>query len=164
MIAKRLGRLAAACLLSVAVGCSSTDRAASPAPSPSASGLPTGVVRITATAGPVDLRVQIAETDKDRQRGLMGVRHLDVDVGMAFLFDRPVRTGFWMKDTLIPLSIAFWNKDGRIVDILEMTPCHKIPCPIYSPQAAYVGAVEANRGFFADRNIRSGDRISLIRS
>jgi uncharacterized membrane protein (UPF0127 family) len=164
MIAKRLGRLAALSLIAVAVGCSSTNRVASPAPSPSPSGLPIGTLIIQSRSGTIELQVQVAETDKDRQRGLMGVTQLGADAGMAFLFDDPVRTGFWMKDTLIPLSIAFWDAGGRIVDILEMTPCRKIPCPIYSPSDAYVGAVEANRGFFAGRSVRPGDLISLKRS
>ena len=94
----------------------------------------------------------------------MDVRHLDADAGMAFLFDGPVRTGFWMKHTLIPLSIAFWDTGGRIVDILEMTPCTKVPCPIYSPKDVYVGAVEANRGFFASAGVEAGDRLTLRRT
>jgi uncharacterized membrane protein (UPF0127 family) len=153
--------LAAVGLLTVAVGCSSTNRPSSPAPNPSQ--LPTGTVRIETRSGTVKLHVQIAETDDSRRRGLMGVRRLDPDDGMAFLFDDPVRTGFWMKNTLIPLSIAFWDANGRIVAIREMTPCHEIPCPLYSPGVEYVGAVEANRRFFAAHDVRPGDRASLIR-
>ncbi|MFN2590026.1 MAG: DUF192 domain-containing protein [Actinomycetota bacterium] len=125
--------------------------------------LPTGIIRISTSVGPVDLEVQIAETAPARRRGLMGVKRLDANSGMAFLFDEPVRSAFWMKDTLIPLSIAFWNADRRIVAIREMTPCRTDPCPLYSPGTDYVGAVEANRAFFSSHGVEAGDRIELIR-
>ena len=162
MIAKRLGRLAAIGLTAWAVACSSAERGETPAATPS--GLPTGTIRITTSSSTVELQVRIAETDESRRIGLMGVRHLDSDAGMAFLFDEPVRSGFWMKNTVIPLSIAFWDGQGRIVAIREMTPCHETPCPIYSPGADYVGAIEANRGFFAAHDVQVGDRIQLIRN
>lgn len=162
MIAKRLSRLAVVGLTAMAVACSSTNGEVSP--SATRSGLPTGTIRIITSSGTVELQVQIAETEESRRRGLMGVRTLAPDAGMAFVFDEPVETGFWMKNTLIPLSIAFWDERGRIVAIREMTPCHEIPCPLYSPGAGYVGAVEANRGFFSAHDVRPGDRINLIRS
>jgi uncharacterized membrane protein (UPF0127 family) len=161
MIAKRWRRLAAVGLTTVAVACSSSNGAESPAASPS--GLPTGILRITTASATIELRVRIAETDDSRRKGLMGVRHLDQDAGMAFVFDEPVETGFWMKNTLIPLSIAFWDEQRRIVAIREMTPCHEIQCPLYSPGADYVGAVEANRGFFSAHDVRPGDQVNLIR-
>jgi uncharacterized membrane protein (UPF0127 family) len=148
-------------LTTVAVACSSTSREPSPSATPSA--LPTGVVRIESAGGPVELRVQIAETTEARRRGLMGVRHLDADAGMVFLFPEPVDPGFWMKDTIIPLAIAFWDSDGRIAAIREMAPCRRDPCPLYSPGVPVVGAVEANRGYFADHGAGPGDRIELIR-
>jgi uncharacterized membrane protein (UPF0127 family) len=161
MIAKRLGRLAAVGLTLVAVCCSSTNRGATPAASRSA--LPIGTIRITTDSGMATLRVQIAESGEARRRGLMGVRHLGPDAGMAFLFPEPVDPSFWMKDTLIPLAVAFWDSGGRIADIKEMTPCRRDPCPLYSPGAVVVGAVEANRGFFARHGVQPGDVVQLIR-
>lgn len=79
--------------------------------------------------------------------------------GMAFLFGTPTTVGFWMKDTLIPLSIAFWDEHGRIVAIDEMTPCTQDPCTTYGPDAPYRGAVEANAGFFAGRGVAVGDTV-----
>jgi uncharacterized membrane protein (UPF0127 family) len=133
----------------------------SPPAEPSA--LPTGTIHITTASGSVELHVQIAETAEARRRGLMGVRNLDPDAGMAFLLDRPTEGSFWMKDTLIPLAIAFWGPDGLILDIQEMTPCRTDPCPLYSPDAPFVGAVEANRGFFAANGVLPGDRVQLTR-
>jgi uncharacterized membrane protein (UPF0127 family) len=161
MISKRLRLLVPLALAAVAAACSSTDGGVSPSAKPSP--LPTGTIRITTSAGIVELEVQIAETTEARRRGLMGVRNLEPDAGMAFLFPEPVDPGFWMKGTLIPLAIAFWNSDGRIVDIQEMTPCRNDPCPFHSPGAPVVGAVEANRGFFEANGVRPGDPVELVR-
>jgi uncharacterized membrane protein (UPF0127 family) len=68
-----------------------------------------------------------------------------------------------MKNTLIPLDIAFWDTEGVIVDILEMHPCREDPCPLYTPGKRYVGAVEANVGIMARHNVAIGDRAELIR-
>ena len=59
--------------------------------------------------------VEAADTPAEREHGLMGRTSLDTDEGMVFVFDGPTDGSFWMKDTLIPLSIAFWDEDGRIV-------------------------------------------------
>ena len=107
--------------------------------------------------------MEIAETDAARQRGLMGRTSLARDAGMAFLFDAPVEAGFYMKDTLIPLSIAFWGQDSAIVAILDMEPCRADPCPDYFAGRAFVGAAEANQGFFAEHGIGVGDRVELER-
>lgn len=129
-----------------------------------ASSLPTGTVRILPPgAPPVTLQVEIAETPDTRARGLMGRRELPDDVGMAFLFDAPSSGGFWMKDTLIPLSIAFWDSTGRIAAILDMEPCKADPCPIHRPGVTYVGALEVNRGFFDRAGVEVGDGLVLER-
>jgi uncharacterized membrane protein (UPF0127 family) len=91
----------------------------------------------------------------------MDVRTLRPDEGMAFLYDGPVEQPYWMKDTLIPLSIAFWDRDRRIVSILEMAPCRGDPCPLYRAARPFVGAVEANKGFFSTHGVRVGDRIAV---
>ena len=52
---------------------------------------------------------------------------------MVFLLEEPGVSSFWMKDTLIPLSILFWHDDGRIIAILDMSPCSADPCPVYGP-------------------------------
>jgi uncharacterized membrane protein (UPF0127 family) len=129
-----------------------------------ASELPSGTLRIRAGGQLVQVRVEIADTDDARQQGLMGRTSLDPDSGMAFLFGAPSTGGFWMKDTLIPLDIAFWASGGRIVDILHMIPCRADPCRLYVPTGPYVGAVEVNAGFFDRRGIRPGDLALLDRT
>ncbi len=91
----------------------------------------------------------------------MGRRSLAPDAGMVFLEDGPTDATFWMKDTLLPLSIAFWGTDGRIVDLQDMAPCRADPCPRYRSTAPYVGAVEVNLGFFAAHGVRVGDTVRL---
>ncbi len=108
----------------------------------------------------VSIRVEVADDEAERETGLMGRESLPEDAGMAFLWSDPVRVSFWMKDTLIPLSIAFWDADGSIISILDMAPCRADPCPTYDPGAAFVGALEVNEGFFASRGVEVGDVIA----
>jgi uncharacterized membrane protein (UPF0127 family) len=113
------------------------------------------------TIGTAALHVEVAATPETRARGLMGRTELPADQGMAFVFDQPTTDRFWMKDTLIPLSIAFWDARGRVVAILDMQPCRADPCPTYGPDRPYVGAVEVNLGYFDDHGIRVGDQVEL---
>lgn len=132
-------------------------------PEPPVEGLPTGVLRIDTGGEAVEVKVSIAETPEARSRGLMGVDELPEDHGMVFLQEQPVQSGFWMKDTLIPLSIAFWDQTGEILAILDMEPCEEDPCEIYSPGVTWIGAVEVNQGFFAEQGVEVGDRATLER-
>lgn len=107
------------------------------------------------------LYVEVADEAEERRRGLMGVHHLPEDEGMAFVFEQPVTTGFWMKDTLIPLSIAFLDEDHRVVGLDEMEPCAAEPCPSYRADEPYVVAIEANAGWFEDHGVQEGDGAEL---
>jgi uncharacterized membrane protein (UPF0127 family) len=107
------------------------------------------------------LNVDVADTDAERAEGLMGVEELPPDDGMAFVFEGPTDTSFWMKDTLIPLSIAFVDADDTIVTILEMEPCEAEPCPTYAATEPYVLAIEANGGWFEAHSIDIGDVATL---
>ena len=125
--------------------------------------LPTGVLHIETGSGEVEVQVSIAETPESRQQGLMGVTEMAPDTGMVFLESEPVQQGFWMKDTLIPLSIAFWDAEGTIRAILDMEPCREDPCKVYDPGVSWLGAVEVNQGFFADNGVEVGDTVRLER-
>jgi len=120
---------------------------------------PSATVTFEGTAA--ELRVSVAETPESRRRGLMGVDRLAEDSGMAFVFDEPVHTTFWMKDTLIPLSIAFVDAQGRIVTLRDMEPCEAGPCPRYGATGPFVMAIEANRGWFAAHGVEVGDGAEL---
>jgi uncharacterized membrane protein (UPF0127 family) len=80
---------------------------------------------------------------------------------MAFVFDAPSDTAFWMKDTLIPLSIAFVDDVGRVIGVRDMEPCEADPCPTYGVDRPFVLAIEANLGWFDRAGIRVGDRAEL---
>jgi uncharacterized membrane protein (UPF0127 family) len=109
----------------------------------------------------VTVDVEVADDEFERRIGLMGRTDLAADAGMAFLFPEPTSGSFWMKDTLIPLSIAFWDEDGSIVAILDMHPCPDDECPSYDPGVDFVGALEVNQGFFDEHGIEIGDRVRL---
>jgi hypothetical protein len=118
------------------------------------------LVRVRTAGGTIELGdLQVARTSQARARGLMGRASLPEDGGMVFLFDDETRAAFWMKDTLIPLSILFWQGDGRIIDILDMSPCRADPCPVYRASAPYVGAIEMNRGAFERLGVEVGDTL-----
>jgi len=89
----------------------------------------------------VPFHPELALTSASRVRGLMNRRRAPVD-GMLFVFPRDTTGGFWMKDTLVPLTIAFFDVDGQRVRKLSMTPCRGGPCPIYSPRRRYRFALE----------------------
>ena len=109
----------------------------------------------------VVLYVDVAETAEARRKGLMGVEKLPADEGMAFVFDEPTRSTFWMKDTLIPLSIAFVDGNGRVIDVRDMQPCEADPCPTYGIDEPYVLAIEANLGWFDEAGVEVGDHVEL---
>lgn len=116
---------------------------------------------IATAAGDVVFHVEVADTESERERGLMERTRLPDDAGMAFLFDGATTASFWMKDTLLPLSIAFWDADGRIVGLLDMQPCTTVQCPTYNPGVPYVGALEVNLGAFASNGVAVGDVLRL---
>jgi uncharacterized membrane protein (UPF0127 family) len=102
--------------------------------------------------------VEVAKGPEERNRGLMERKHLNKDEGMLFIFEIEDYHGFWMKDTLIPLSIAFIDKDGRIVSITDMKPrtldSHVPPKPI-------LYALEMNKGWFFSHGIKAGDVVQF---
>jgi uncharacterized membrane protein (UPF0127 family) len=103
-----------------------------------------------------EIRVEVAETPGKRAHGLMWRKHLGRDEGMIFIFEEEDYHGFWMKDTLIPLSIAFIDKEGRIVKITEMKP---LTLGSHAPPKPILYALEMNKGWFSANGIKVGDVI-----
>ena len=124
---------------------------------------PHGTAVIRTPARTVQVRIEIAETAEQHMLGLSGRRTLASNAGMAFLWKSDARERFWMKDTSVPLSIAFWDKRGRILRILDMAPCRRDPCKVYDPQVAFRGALEVNRGAFARWGVRRGAVVTIRR-
>lgn len=116
--------------------------------------------------GPHRLDVEVAETNEQRQKGLMGREYLPEARGMLFRFEseQPADRAFWMYRTRIPLDIAYIDGDGLIVAIRTMQPCaseRSRECPTYPAGVTYYSALEVNAGYFAERNIQVGDCVSV---
>jgi uncharacterized membrane protein (UPF0127 family) len=111
-------------------------------------------------AGAPPLAAEVARRADQRARGLMQRTSLPDGTGMIFLFPGRVTVGFWMKGTLIPLSIAYVDGD-RVVSTVEMVPCTADPCPSYPPKGPYTAAVEAPAGFFPGHGVVAGTRMTV---
>ena len=96
-----------------------------------------------------------------RRRGLMQRTELPAGTGMVFRYPEDMDRGFWMKNTLIPLSIAYVGADGVVHTVLDMEPCETAQCPAYPPGAPYRQALEVNQGFFAEIGLEPGWRLEL---
>jgi uncharacterized membrane protein (UPF0127 family) len=121
-----------------------------------------GAVEIVQAGRSVVVEVEIAATPKARALGLMHRAALAPDAGMLFVFDEPHRLEFWMKDTLVPLSIAFIDAQWRINDIQDMDP----PEPdggiaIHASRYPAKYALEVNQSFFRKHGIAAGAHVVL---
>ena len=105
------------------------------------------------------MRLEVAADPAARARGLMGRRQVPEGTGMVFLYPSDVAEAYWMKNTLVPLSIAFVAADGRVVSVAEMTPCKADPCPSYPPAGPYRYAVELAAGSFGEAGIGPGAKV-----
>lgn len=108
---------------------------------------------------PIILCVLLAETPEQRSRGLMGVTdpQLGGYDGMLFVMEEDTTGGFWMKDTLLPLSLAYLDADGATVDVEDMEPCgDQDPCPGYPPSGPYRSALEVPQGGLAELGLAPG--------
>lgn len=132
-------------------------------PKVSEAGFDTGRVLLGGEDDEVFVEVEIAQTPDERAKGLMDRDSLQDDAGMMFLFFEPTTSGFWMKDTRIPLSIAFIGEDQTILEIIDMEPCTEDPCPLYQPSVEYTAALEVNQGAFEEWGIGEGDTVRLLR-
>ncbi len=106
----------------------------------------------------IELSVEIAETDEQRKQGLMEHGSLCEYCGMLFVYEEDVHKGFWMKDTQIPLSIAFISENGTMMEIQQMEP---ETTETHRPQEPYRYALEVNQGFFQENQINVGDVVSI---
>ena len=133
-------------------------------PTTSPRGFPLGDLTIArAGHGALQLTVEIAGNSAAWEKGLMGVKSLSKTEGMAFVFPQQENLGFWMKDTLIPLDIAFADAQGHVVDVQHMVPCTADPCSIYYAAQPYSMALEAGSGVLTGASVRAGDLVSLRR-
>ncbi len=103
-----------------------------------------------------------AETAQLRSRGLMFVTDLGVADGMAFRYPDPHTGTFWMKNTLLPLSIAFFAPGGEFISSFDMEPCTTPSCPNYATPTDFLVAVEVPQGALEELGIVEGSRLRLV--
>lgn len=115
---------------------------------------------VTISVNGHSLKAYIADEFDEQQEGLMFVTsdELKQDDAMIFVFDAPAQQSFWMRNTIIPLDIAYLDSEGRILNILTMKPLDESGYPSAGP-AQY--AVETNAGWFAEKNITAGAKFDL---
>ena len=135
-----------------------TEAQAPPAPSaePAPPAAPR-VVLLPAGADPIAVRVEIASTEDERRRGLMFRQHLEPDAGMLFLFERPDRLSFWMRNTYVALDLIFIEPSLRVLGVVEnATPMTDTP-RFVAGQSQFV--LEVNAGFSRRNGINPGTAV-----
>ena len=151
---------AVALLLAAAFACNSDGGApgqsatVTPTSTPPATASQQRIVIFHGSSGEYEMAVEIADDPQERSVGLMHRETLPDDAGMLFAWPEDTADAFWMRNALIPLSIAFLKADGTIVHIEDMEPLtdatHTSPEP-------YRYAIEANQGWFASHGVGAGD-------
>ena len=109
--------------------------------------------------------LELARTAQEHEVGLMNREYLPPDSGMLFIYTAQSREGYWMYHTLIPLSIAWIDRDGAIVDIQDMSVLNnpsdeqEAARTVYNPAAPYWYALEVNQGWFFDHGVGVGQQM-----
>ena len=114
---------------------------------------------VTAEGDVARLEVEIADTPEERRVGLSGREELEEDTGMLFVFTERGR-GFWMRDTLVPLSVAFLARCGEILDIQDMEPQTST---LHQADEDYTFGLETPQGWFEENGVEVGDLVSIPR-
>lgn len=113
--------------------------------------------RVRLSAGMHQIDAQVAAAPEQRMTGLMHRKEMPQHEGMLFVFEQPSQQCFWMKNTLLPLSIAFVEDDGTIVNIDEMKP-QTLDSHCSARPVRYV--LEMNTGWFAKKGIKAGQKLA----
>jgi uncharacterized protein len=115
--------------------------------------------RIQLNAGIHVIRAELANTPESRMQGLMFRKTLGTSDGMLFVFDEPQRQCMWMRNTYVPLSVAFIDASGTILNVEDMEPLTENSHCAAGPAKF---ALEMNKGWFASRGLKAGTRIGGI--
>ena len=105
-----------------------------------------------------EIWVEVVRTPEERAQGLMGRKHLGEDEGMLFIFEKEDYHSFWMKNTLIPLSIAFVDREGKILRIADMEP---LTLDSHPPPRPILYALEMKKGWFSANGVQVGDMLKF---
>jgi uncharacterized protein len=107
------------------------------------------------------LDVEIANSPAERAKGLMGRKSLPEGSGMLFVFSKPQRLSFWMKNTLIPLSIGFFDEEKRLFQVIDMATPENGKLALYVSKAPAMYALEVPQGWFDRHGIGLGTKFVL---
>lgn len=145
---------------------SSSPTATTPTTVAAGAVVPEGFEQVAATATAADgtvceLCLWVAATGDQRARGLMYVTDLGGPDGMIFRYDSPHTSAFWMKNTVMPLSIAFFDQGGAYLDAFDMAPCSADPCPLYPTPENFVNAIEVPQGMLDELAIAPGSVLAV---
>jgi len=118
------------------------------------------------------VRLEVADTEAARQRGLMFRRSLEPTAGMLFVFDEPGSHPFWMKNCLISIDIIWLDEEGRVADIAASVPPCRLPgctppcdsntCPTYPHDGRAKYGIEVVAGFAEAHGVKKGDLVQLV--
>lgn len=131
--------------------------------------LPEKKITLETSAGKIELTVEVADSGKEREKGLMEREKLEVGRGMLFQFEDEAPRMFWMKNTLIPLDLIFFSAKKEVVSFIEgMNPClptgqagEAPQCQSYSSGAPAMFALEVPAGFIKEKLVKIGDKLIL---
>jgi uncharacterized membrane protein (UPF0127 family) len=142
----------------VAIGCNDGDGA--PVPTGSDGAPLTTVTFVNKEGEEIDLLVEVVDTPEERSRGLMFRESMPENQGMLFVFEQEGQYSFYMRDTLLPLSIAFVEGEGDIIEIEDMEPLTE---DLHAPEEPYLYAIEVNQGWFDRHGIGAGAGVRIAR-
>lgn len=111
--------------------------------------------------GAAELTVEIADENHERMTGMMHRTTMPENEGMLFVFPKQHQTGFWMKNTTVPLSIAYIDRASRVIEIYDLHPLNTKPAESRSARVQY--ALEVNQGWFAKNGIKPGTVLATDR-
>lgn len=117
------------------------------------------IAQRTMEIGGMTLEIEVAADNQTRQRGLMHRTSMPEDHGMLFAYPTPRIQHFWMKNTFLPLSIAFIDDDGTVVNVDDMQPLEELPGAASIKPVRF--ALEVNQGWFQRHNIAEGAKVEL---
>lgn len=123
---------------------------------PFAAALAQELPKATLSLGLYRIEAEVADTPQAREYGLMGRTHLDANAGMLFVFDEPRAYCMWMKNTLVPLSVGFFDADGRLINVEEMKARTE---DSHCAKGLATYALEMNAQWFSKHGIEPGEKL-----
>lgn len=125
--------------------------------------LPTKDIVLKTQAANINMTVEVADDEGEREQGLMERDVLEEGKGMLFVFPDEAPRQFWMKNTKIPLDVIFFNSKREVVYVVEgMSPCNVTQCPSYSSLQPAMFALEVPAGWTATRKVGLGDSFDYL--